>query len=344
VHVSMFRVDSKDIIKKLSTIYTNVQKQLVELIAKRAKTQTNVIYEKYNEIQNDLRKNPPDIESLVKLKEMIANELPDNLEKLQEETQEALQLFDKLEGINHKMGNDDLNKKWQIYGGPKMVYDTVASRQKELDRMKGRFFSEMNKEQEDFKEIIENLESTVNGFYQNTQESAHIEMNERVIQIMDKLDEAVGMARKFNSREDLFGRELNDYSKIQAMIKEFAPFNTLWKTTHGWHTGNTHWLNDKWESINAEEAEEFVDEGGKSLAQVLRVFKDRDAMQFAPMIKIADKIKACIDEFKPKAPLLVALRKQGMKDRHWAEISEKVGFEINPDIEGFNFQMILDKG
>jgi dynein heavy chain len=340
----MFRVDSKDIIKKLSSIYTNVQKQLVELIAKRAKTQTNVIYEKYNEIQNDLRKNPPDIESLTKLKEMIANELPDNLEKLQEETQEALQLFDKLEGINHKMGNDDLNKKWQIYGGPKMVYDTVASRQKELDRMKGRFFSEMNKEQEDFKEIIENLESTVNGFYQNTQESAHTEMNERVIQIMDKLDEAVGMARKFNSREDLFGRELNDYSKIQAMIKEFAPFNTLWKTTHGWHTGNKHWLNDKWESINAEEAEEFVDEGGKSLAQVLRVFKDRDAMQFAPMIKIADKIKAHIDEFKPKAPLLVALRKEGMKERHWAEISEKVGFEINPDIEGFNFQMILDKG
>jgi len=105
-----------------------------------------------------------------------------------------------------------------------------------------------------------------------------------------------------------------------------------------------HWLNDKWETIDAEETETFVDEGGKALAQILRIFKDRDPIQFAPMIKIAEKIKTCIDEFKPKAPLLVALRKEGMKERHWAEITKKVGFEVNPDMEGFNFQMILDKG
>lgn len=60
------------------------------MIAKRAKNQTLAIYDKYKDIEGDLRKNPPDIESLTKLKEMIAMDLPQTLEKLQEETKEAL--------------------------------------------------------------------------------------------------------------------------------------------------------------------------------------------------------------------------------------------------------------
>ena len=59
---------------------------------------------------------------------------------------------------------------------------------------------------------------------------------------------------------------------------------------------------------------------------------------------IAVDIKKQIDEFKPKVPLMVALRKPGMFDRHWKQISEKVGFEVKPNVEGFNFQKVLDMG
>lgn len=33
---------------------------------------------------------------------------------------------------------------------------------------------------------------------------------------------------------------------------------------------------------------------------------------------------------------MVALRKNGMKERHWKQISDAVGFEVKPT-EGFNF-------
>lgn len=42
-------------------------------------------------------------------------------------------------------------------------------------------------------------------------------------------------------------------------------------------------------------------------------------------------------------PLAVALRKDGMKDRHWDQISESVGFDIRPD-ENFNLTTVLEKG
>jgi dynein heavy chain len=56
-------------------------------------------------------------------------------------------------------------------------------------------------------------------------------------------------------------------------------------------------------------------------------------------------MKGKIDEFKPIVPIAVFLRKDGMADRHWAEISEKVGFEVTPkDDEEFNLQKLIDMG
>ena len=33
---------------------------------------------------------------------------------------------------------------------------------------------------------------------------------------------------------------------------------------------------------------------------------------------IGEAVKNNMEEFKPKLPLMVALRRDGMKDRHWA--------------------------
>jgi len=56
-------------------------------------------------------------------------------------------------------------------------------------------------------------------------------------------------------------------------------------------------------------------------------------------------MKAKIDEFKPVVPIAMALRKDGMVDRHWDAISKEVGFEINPSKEeGFTLQKACDRG
>jgi len=51
------------------------------------------------------------------------------------------------------------------------------------------------------------------------------------------------------------------------------------------------------------------------------------------VLKIAENVKSQIDTFRPKVPLMVALRKQGMKERHWNQISDKVGFKVDPTAE-----------
>ena len=73
----------------------------------------------------------------------------------------------------------------------------------------------------------------------------------------------------------------------------------------------------------------------------MRVFKDKGLHQ---IVAVAEKVKQEMDKFKPNLPLMVALRKKGMKERHWKAISDSVGFEVNPSIEGFNFEACLKMG
>lgn len=52
--------------------------------------------------------------------------------------------------------------------------------------------------------------------------------------------------------------------------------------------------------------------------------------------KIAELIKEDVTDYKVYVPMGMALRTQGMKDRHWEAVSNKVGFEVKP-FPGFTF-------
>jgi len=64
------------------------------------------------------------------------------------------------------------------------------------------------------------------------------------------------------------------------------------------------------------------------LNYAIRVFKEKEIVH---ILKIAESVKFQIDEFRPKVPLLSALRKTGLRDRHWTQISQRVGFDVYPN-------------
>ena len=73
-------------------------------------------------------------------------------------------------------------------------------------------------------------------------------------------------------------------------------------------------MNGEWESLDAVAAEKFIEDSVRLIGTVIRFFKERDIVD---ILKIAQYVKAQLDEFRPKVPVMVALRKKGMTDRHW---------------------------
>ena len=138
----------------------------------------------------------------------------------------------------------------------------------------------------------------------------------------------------------MVGKEQKDYSRLQAMTKDFQPYSSLWLTTRTWFTRHEAWTTGAWEELDPEELDSTFEQCIKAINQVARYFKDKD---FPQITANAQVMKAKVDAFKPVVPLALALRKQGMKDRHWDQVSAAVGFDIRP-VEGFTLQGCVDKG
>jgi dynein heavy chain len=131
-----------------------------------------------------------------------------------------------------------------------------------------------------------------------------------------------------------------DYAYINQLGKEFEPFYNLWTTTNKWFKNHASWLNDPWEQLDAVDMEESVITSIKTLNKTIRYFKQKENVPDS-ITKIADTVKDDLDTYKPFVPLALALRKEGMKERHWQQISETVGFKVEPH-EGFTFQTVID--
>ena len=198
----------------------------------------------------------------------------------------------------------------------------------------------MEVEQEEFEETLDNLAITVGGFATFDDLNRYEEIAVDVESVNQRVQDCIEQSRLFNQREFLVGKEMKDYSRLQQMAKDFQPYSNLWLTTRTWHKSHASWLNDSWEKLNAQDLDMVFENCNKNMAQVLRFFKDKE---FPKITKIADTMKKGIDEFKPFVPLAVSLRKDGMKDRHWDQLSAKVGFDIRP-VEGFNLTSVIDAG
>lgn len=134
------------------------------------------------------------------------------------------------------------------------------------------------------------------------------------------------------------GLNETDYSNLTVLSKEYEPYYNLWTTADDWFTNHRSWLNDPWDELDAPDMEEKVIHYVKTSNKVIRYFREKEQ---SDILKIAETVKADLDQFRPLVPIAVALRKDGVYERHWQQLSEAVGFEVKPT-EDFTFQSLIE--
>ncbi len=72
----------------------------------------------------------------------------------------------------------------------------------------------MENDQEEFKAELEDIERSIAGFNQYTNKKDYQLVAGHAENINDKLKEFNERARKFNNQENLFERDITDYSKV----------------------------------------------------------------------------------------------------------------------------------
>jgi dynein heavy chain len=179
----------------------------------------------------------------------------------------------------------------------------------------------------------------VASFNRHQDEGKYEEVAKEAKAIMKKLMDANEQSKKYNQQENMTGEEETNYEVVRQNLTDFTPFYELWTTVETWYTSMKQWKTEDFEKLDAQALEEMVDNSRKNAAKCIKIFRSKDNM--APILKISETIRDKVADFAPQVPIVVALRTEGMKERHWNAISEKVGFSVKPR-PGFTLQNTLD--
>jgi dynein heavy chain len=339
VTVSIFSINIKDIRNLYTGKYQQIIEKEVKLIASRAKASCYDISTKFAEITDRIRREPTTIEELTETRKYIS-EIGATIEKLKLEIDDCMRTYEIAGEFHHEFSAAENDDKWHLYGAPRRVMECIEAQSVVLEKAKEAFIKAMEQEQEEFEEHLDSLEMTVAGFAAYDDLKKYADYAENVASVNERLLECVEKSRLFAQREFLVGKDQKDYGRLATMQKDFAPYSNLWLTTKTWYERHEAWTTGAWEDLDPAELDTTFEACAKAINQVCRYFRDRN---FPKITANAQAMKAKVEEFKSVVPVALALRKEGMQERHWDQLSEKVGFDVRP-CEGFTLTTIVEKG
>ncbi|GBM99385.1 Dynein heavy chain 7, axonemal [Araneus ventricosus] len=140
------------------------------------------------------------------------------------------------------------------------------------------------------------------------------------------LVEAQSTVELFNSEEVLFGWETTDYPLCMTLTNELKPYVQLYDYAVDFAKKRREWLEGSMYQVDPEVVEQEVMTLWRSLYKLEKTFSDNPEPR-----KIAENVRSTVEKFKDYIPLVQTLCNPGLRDRHWDQISEIVGFPLKPD-------------
>lgn len=112
---------------------------------------------------------------------------------------------------------------------------------------------------------------------------------------------------------------------LMELQEKMDPIEKLWHTAYQFDSKYEVWFFGPFADLNATEIRQEVEEMGEI------IYKLSKALVTNPQAKrTAEQIRIKIDKFKIYLPILEAICREGLSERHWNLISEELGQPINP--------------
>ncbi len=336
IQVSIYMVDCKEMRNKLAEKHAELAREAKLVLKERSKAYTAGIAEAFDAMKNKIKKLPTSIEDLTNTRTFIASEVPSLVEKQKLEIEKMMEAYDILDEYTEKLPREEFNNKWSAFRMPKELMSIIEDQRSVLSKKEESLFTSMQGQQAEFKEELSKIEDVVANLKNYIDINQYDEVAKKTFSLREKIREYKEKEKTFNHRESLLNKQPTDYGQLKQIEKDFIPYDNLWSTTDKWFKSKHSWHNDKWEKLDAQAMESTVNDSGRILSQTIRAFREMPAI-----LKIAEQVKDEVEKFRKYVPLALALRTEGMKDRHWDEVSTIAGFDVRPK-EGFTMTTVIN--
>ena len=151
-----------------------------------------------------------------------------------------------------------------------------------------------------------------------------------------KLNLANERIDQFNAEEESFGWEVVQYPQKLQIFNSLQPFLKLYEIGVEFTTKHKDWMDGPMSKVVPDQVDADVNNYWRQLYKLERQFQNQPIAR-----KMAVKLRGKVDEFKENLPLVSTLFNPGMRDRHWDQISDIIGYPFKPT-EETNLQKIID--
>ncbi|KAH8098241.1 dynein light chain binding protein [Aureococcus anophagefferens] len=303
VAVGLFAVSGKTVGRILAEKHGRIAKMLLDLVAIKTNQHAADSTVSFGDIMRKLNAKPTNIEELTELRDYMET-IPDAVSS----------------------------------AGPKKVADKCEELEEHCLKLEKSYENDMEEAQGEFRERLRGYMDEVDNlrtFYDLKlvdQVSAHVR------RIKKDLASAEDEARLFNSREALFNKEVTQYDLLRDVAKKFEPYGNMWEQVDHWLQYHKKWMSDDFLKLDAEGIETDTTTIYRVLVKCEKTF---EAQKLDGCLNVCRTILGQVNEFRPHVPLVIALRQQGMRDRHWENLSQKIKVDVKPD-ESYTLETIFE--
>lgn len=128
-----------------------------------------------------------------------------------------------------------------------------------------------------------------------------------------------------NERENLLGMDETLPNKIHEIDRTLKPFEEVWSLVLKYTTCSQSWTRDSIFRLSSDDIELQVKQ---MLKQSVQLSNNQIMGKMAPLtIKMVQELSEEIKDFQKNIPIIAVFSNPGLKQRHFVEISELIGYE-----------------
>ena len=137
----------------------------------------------------------------------------------------------------------------------------------------------------------------------------------------------------FNKHEMIFKIEQTLFPSLKQISSLYSPFHDIWSIAYEHSKCTQEVLIKTFREINEKELEEKIQDWSRECYRVMKSFERNKGkgIDYQNTYMVSVEVYKEINEFKAILPIILALRNQGMKQRHWDKINALLNSKFEND-------------
>ncbi|XP_050489817.1 dynein axonemal heavy chain 7-like isoform X1 [Bombus huntii] len=331
-----FIVHRGEIIKYIASVARKLKEELVGKMIIEYQQKSRAVGNEYQRIVDRALSVPANTRELIELRKFINTTETETASQLESRLREIIKYivvlsdYSILTPVELKINNFAFQWYYKLPDIFEQHREIAASKIGEFQNILKKKIEQFERELEIYAKYCDELQywGNIEEIYRYKKKADRLE--NKLITAMDTID-------GFNEEEELFGWEQSQYPLRKATADKLGPYKRLYDATCEFLTNYDTWMNSM---IGSQEPEEIETATAIAYRTIYRLER---SIQEPITKKLAENIRIKIEEFKEHMPVIVTLGNPSLKNRHWEQVSEIVGFPIKVD-ESMTLAKILDYG